>query len=314
MGFLERERYGKYASPRPQGGWIVSAFEVFLRYNPKITDERYGEAMAETSRKTPLARFGWRRSAGLIFTVLHRLLRETDTFCEGACKSPDFAWTGDLNLCAHGPQRRPVPGSGGVSRPASAVTPVGRPIVGRSVGHSRSCAAVASAVAPFRTAVAFPGPHRQRSRSGHRSSARRPLSNLCGHRLRSRPFPDCGGVRRPPSAVVPVDIESAADPSAAIEPLCGSPRRSPCFWLRCARSPVRSGRTPVGDTLLGGPSVGRSEPICAAPIAVAPFRRAGSASAVVPVGAPILNCVARAVRPFPALRRRVPLRIGRGPG
>jgi hypothetical protein len=124
------------------------------------------------------------------------------------------------------------------------------PIVGRSVGRSRTCAAVAPAV---------------------------------------RPFPDCGGTPRSASAVVAVgDIESAADPSAAIEPYAAR---------------------------LGGP--------VPAPVAC-PGGVSRSLSAVVPRSAtanwrPIrrqlsnYTAMASAVARS-GLRRRVSLRIGRGPG
>ena len=39
------------ASPDLKGGQIMSAFEQFLRDNPKMADEPYGAAMAETLSK-----------------------------------------------------------------------------------------------------------------------------------------------------------------------------------------------------------------------------------------------------------------------
>jgi Rap1a immunity proteins len=39
------------ASPDLKGGQIMSAFEEFLRDNPKMADEPYGAAMAETLSK-----------------------------------------------------------------------------------------------------------------------------------------------------------------------------------------------------------------------------------------------------------------------
>jgi hypothetical protein len=40
------------ATPDLKGGQIMSAFEAFLRDNPKMADEPYGAAMAETLSKT----------------------------------------------------------------------------------------------------------------------------------------------------------------------------------------------------------------------------------------------------------------------
>jgi len=39
------------ASPDLKGGLIISAFEVFLRDNPKMANDPDGAAMAETLRK-----------------------------------------------------------------------------------------------------------------------------------------------------------------------------------------------------------------------------------------------------------------------
>jgi hypothetical protein len=104
--------------------------------------------------------------------------------------------------------------------------------------------------------VACPALHRPWSRSAapDRRPIRRPLSNLCGRRPRSSPFPDCGGTPRSAPAAVPVGAAPIAVAHSSLR------------W----RPPVRIGRGSGRRHRIGGRSVGSSR--TAMGLAVSPFR------------------------------------------